>query len=144
MSNDDRDDEYEVGYKKPPKKNQFQPGRSGNLSGRPKGSKNFKTELQEELSETVSVKEGAKVRRVSKRRAILKRAVEKALKGDTRSIDLVVRWTANYLGVEDDSGGRKTLSPDDQAILDRFIAQRSEGETANRNEDRQTEDDLST
>ena len=144
MSNDDRDDEYKVGYKKPPKENQFQPGRSGNLSGRPKGSKNFKTELQEELSEIVSVKEGAKVRRVSKRRAILKRTVEKALKGDTRSIELVVRWTANYLGVEDDSGGRKTLSPDDQAILDRFIAQRSEGETVNRNEDRQTDDDVST
>ena len=29
-------DEYEVGYKKPPKSGQFQPGKSGNPKGRPK------------------------------------------------------------------------------------------------------------
>jgi hypothetical protein len=28
--------EYEIGYKKPPRKNQFKPGQSGNPKGRPK------------------------------------------------------------------------------------------------------------
>ena len=32
--------DYEVGYGKPPKANQFPPGQSGNRNGRPKGSRN--------------------------------------------------------------------------------------------------------
>ena len=34
------DDDYDVGYKKPPKTKQFKKGKSGNPGGRPKGSKN--------------------------------------------------------------------------------------------------------
>ena len=32
--------DYSVGYKKPPKETQFKPGQSANPNGRPKGSKN--------------------------------------------------------------------------------------------------------
>lgn len=42
-----------VGYKKPPVAKQFQPGQSGNPAGRPKGSKNLKSELAEELQERI-------------------------------------------------------------------------------------------
>jgi hypothetical protein len=50
--------EYEVGYGKPPKSTRFQPGQSGNPRGRPKGTKNLKTDLIEELHETIEIREG--------------------------------------------------------------------------------------
>lgn len=46
---EDQKEEYEVGYGRPPTHTRFQPGKSGNPNGRPKGSKNTKTILMEEL-----------------------------------------------------------------------------------------------
>jgi phage terminase large subunit-like protein len=40
-------DDYEVGYGKPPASSRFRKGQSGNRSGRPKGTKNLKTDLLE-------------------------------------------------------------------------------------------------
>jgi hypothetical protein len=47
-----------VGYKRPPREHQFRPGQSGNPSGRPKGARNFKSELREELGELVTIRDG--------------------------------------------------------------------------------------
>jgi hypothetical protein len=76
---------YEVGYAKPPKHTQFKPGQSGNRRGRPKGTKNLKTDLQEELGEKILIREGEHSRRVSKQRAVVKTLVTRTLKGDTRA-----------------------------------------------------------
>ncbi len=57
--------DYEVGYKKPPPQSRFRKGRSGNPKGRPKATKNFKTDLMEELRERILLREGTTRKRVS-------------------------------------------------------------------------------
>ena len=77
--------DYEVGYGKPPRHTRFQPGRSGNPRGRPKGTNNLTTDLMEELDEKILVREGEQSRRVSKQRAVVKTLVMRTLKGDSRA-----------------------------------------------------------
>ena len=72
--------DYEVGYKKPPKQSQFKQGQSGNPRGRPKGTKNLKTDLLEELGEQILVREGSRTRKISKQRAMLKNLIAQTLK----------------------------------------------------------------
>ena len=64
---DDEGSDYKVGYKKPPLHTRFQKGRSGNPRGRPPGSKNFSTLLNNALNEPVVVTEDGKRRKISKR-----------------------------------------------------------------------------
>lgn len=79
-------DKYDVGYQKPPKKSQFQPGKSGNPKGRPKGSKNLRTLLEEELLQIVTIKENGCAKGISKKQALIKQIVNKAASGDLRAI----------------------------------------------------------
>ena len=48
---------YEVGYGKPPKHTRFPKGQSGNLKGRPKGSKNLKTLARKVLLQPVTLRD---------------------------------------------------------------------------------------
>jgi hypothetical protein len=72
-------DSAPVGYKQPPTHLQFQPGQSGNPNGRPKGTRNFKSDLRDELSETISFREGNRELSISKQRALIKRLVASAI-----------------------------------------------------------------
>ena len=93
---------YTVGYCRPPTAPWFKKGQSGYPSGRPRGSKNTKTLLAEELSSTVTIREGGKPRKVSKRQLMVKRLVNKAAAGDPKAIEMVFK----YEGVLQQAGGR--------------------------------------
>ncbi|MCV2880372.1 DUF5681 domain-containing protein [Sedimentimonas flavescens] len=84
-----KDDDYEVGYRKPPKHSRFQKGRSGNANGRPKGAKGFGASLTRELEEMVTVREGGRQIKMSKAKALAKRLVAKALAGDLSAIKML-------------------------------------------------------
>jgi len=51
-------DDYEIGYKKPPKNGQFKKGQSGNPKGRPTGSKNKKKVFNDILSQELMTNNG--------------------------------------------------------------------------------------
>ncbi len=116
-------DDYEIGYKKPPRHTRFEKGRSGNPRGRPKGAKNLKTELEEELREPIIVREGGKAKKVSKQRAILKGQAAKAAQGDTKAAIFIGNLVLKLL----DTGANEPLtegaSDDDLAILAAYVRQ---------------------
>src|SRR3979409_62756 len=80
-----------VGYKRPPVHTRFKPGQSGNPSGRPKGCQNLQTLFQKILNERISLREGLRVRKVSKAEAVLRGVVTGAMKGEPRSAHTVFR-----------------------------------------------------
>jgi hypothetical protein len=81
---------YNIGFGKPPRETRFQPGRSGNPRGRPKGAKNFATAIEEELRATVPVTENGRRRRLSKREVIAKRLVNRVAEGDFKALPLLM------------------------------------------------------
>jgi hypothetical protein len=85
----DRDKPYDVGYGRPPEGRRFRKGESGNPKGRPRGSKNMATLLDEELSERVPVNENGKRKTITMRKAITKQTVRKAASGNEKFIKLV-------------------------------------------------------
>ncbi len=82
----------DVGYGKPPRSTRFRKGRSGNPRGRPRGSRNLTTLLDEALAEPVIVNENGRRRKASKLQVIVKQLVNKAAQGDHRSIQLLMAF----------------------------------------------------
>ncbi len=112
--------DHDVGYKKPPRHRQFKKGQSGNAKGRPRGTRNFASDLRDELAEPVNVREGGSVSRVSSQRAALKKLRDKALKGDHRALDRMIALAERH-GLEDAADeAESALSESDQKIIERF------------------------
>ena len=112
--------DFDVGYKKPPRHTRFKKGRSGNPKGRPKGAKNLKTDLSEELQERIRIKEGGSPRTVSKQRAMLKSLAAKAVQGDLRAANLIVNMVIRLFQQDNGNDQDLDLSKEDQAILENF------------------------
>ena len=106
-----------VGYGRPPKEHQFKPGRSGNPSGRPKGVRNFRSDLRDELAELVSIKDGNKTIEVTRQRAVIKALVSAALDGDLRAANTVLNLCSRALASDNDTTAEEfDLDPGDRAI----------------------------
>ena len=128
MARDD-DPPGAVGYGKPPRATRFQPGRSGNPKGRPKGSKNFSTLLQEELDARVVVTENGRRRTISKRQAVAKQLVNKAAAGDPRALPILL----NEARLSEERSSREVLGElgsEDEAVLARLAQRMREAQTA--------------
>jgi len=86
MSETQETNPYRVGYGKPPKKAQFQRGRSGNPKGRPKGALNISTVLERTLREVVVINENGRRKQVTKMEAAVKQLVNQAASGDLAAL----------------------------------------------------------
>ena len=88
---------YDVGYRKPPKTTQFQPGRSGNPMGRPKGKakagvklpelneERLKTVVLSEAYRLIKVQDGDKQVEIPVMQAVIRSVALNAAKGNQRA-----------------------------------------------------------
>jgi hypothetical protein len=118
---------YEIGYRRPPESGRFKTGKSGNPKGRPKGSNNFLTILERELSQTIVVNENGKKKTVTRMQAMVKRIVAGALQGDLKALMTlfeILRRTGKF----EESG--EALLPDDyQSVLDSYVNRRQKDDS---------------
>lgn len=107
-----------VGYKNPPKGHRFKPGQSGNPRGRPKGTRNLKADLLEELAEQMTIREGNRERRLSKQRALVKTLVARALNGNDGAAAKVIDLYLKVAGLELDAADADLpLTQDESAVI---------------------------
>jgi hypothetical protein len=100
---DENQNEYEVGYKKPPVANRFKKGKSGNPSGKRK-------EVAEDLdpgkvlqaidNEEIIVTIDGKRKRMRKGEIHFRQLFTKAIKGDLTAARLIAKEAAKYFGPE--------------------------------------------
>ena len=114
------EDEQPVGYGLA-KESRFKKGQSGNRRGRPKGSKNLKTDLVEELQTEIKVREGPQTMRISKQRAIVKTLIAKTLAGDARAATTLTNLMHRVLDLGDEAvNSEGLLTPDESETLEKF------------------------
>ena len=121
--------QYRVGYGRPPSEKRFKPGRSGNPTGQPKGSRNAKSIVGQVVNEKISIRENGRTRKVTKLEAMLQAATVKAIKGDTRALNTMLAFLARagQLTEPEADGPATSLPEDDDAIIRDFLRRQTDG-----------------
>lgn len=81
---------YEVGYGKPPKRTQWQPGQSGNAKGKPRKNKTLEEEVQAIFATRVPVTINHKNTYVTKRQLLLEQIINGAINKNTTMMRLAI------------------------------------------------------
>lgn len=114
--------DYPVGYCRPPKDTRFQPGRSAYPKGRPKGTRNFDTELEAALGRTVDIPAEGKSRRMSKRALMIEATLNRAIKGDMRAVALIIQFEERRRARNPEPESEAPeVAPEDEEILKGFL-----------------------
>ena len=114
--------DYEIGRSKPPKRTQFEKGKSGNRRGRPPGVRNHATEVQRALRTRVELADGRRVRTVTVQEAMLTVLAQQTLAGDARARDRLLEQSARFNN-QPSAAKKGPLPEEDQAILDAYVAE---------------------
>jgi len=122
-------DQYTVGYGKPPKKSQFQKGKSGNPKGRPEPKPLLDSQkiLIAELKSTMPIKEAGKKKEVPKLQAFWKIVIARALQGDKAMAKLLLDSIKKFPkdAFADEGTQVFTVSKSQIEALEQFVAETS-------------------
>ena len=130
-------DDYEVGYRKPPAKHQFKPGQSGNRSGRPPGRTNIATALRDAVQQKRPVTIGGKTREMTTLDVMMRKQIEKAVAGDTKAFNAVVELLEDYAPDLLVTATQKSVSQEDKDLLADYAARQPHGAKSGKAEELQ-------
>jgi hypothetical protein len=122
---------YRIGYARPPKGTQFQPGKSGNPKGRPKGPKSVGAVLHDILHRRLEVTENGRTRRVPMLEVMLRRLANEAVRTDPRALKLMLSLMDRYAEAPEVAPQLEEMLAEDREILMRFL-QKPAGSAAKR------------
>jgi hypothetical protein len=108
-------------YRRPPSEHKFKPGHSGNPKGRPKGTRNLKTDFEELLSGTVLATINGKRRQISRQELLLLNLWENAAGKDIKAARTLLEWVFKLIPPEAHSTTEQPASPSDQAIVENYL-----------------------
>ena len=114
-----------VGYGRPPVNTRFKAGKSGNPKGRPRGSRNLRTIIQDALTTKVVLRQGQGKRLISKLEGIVLRQVDDALKGDPKAALAALKMAAQVglLEAPDrETEAAASLSASEQEMIDELLS----------------------
>ncbi|MFC2950591.1 DUF5681 domain-containing protein [Marinicaulis aureus] len=97
MSDKEKPEDYDVGYKRPPKHTRFKKGQSGNKKGRPKGSRNMTSILAEVMAQKVMIKINGRKKLVPLREAWAHQLGAAALRGNVREQIALMKALHDYV-----------------------------------------------
>jgi hypothetical protein len=122
-------DQEKVGYRRPPRNRQFQPGRSGNPKGRVKGSRNLKTVLLQAANQPIRVRKNGQVQMTTALEAMVDNAALKAAQGDSKALTafMGLMSRAGALNEADDDASATSLSETDDAIIRDYMRRNGDG-----------------
>lgn len=118
------------------KDTRFKPGQSGNPNGRPRKERSLLKHLETELDAEMQVTEGGKTMRLTKREALAKFIVNKALQGDPKMLNALLK----QLPLPKPDEGEEHYSVRLDTVL-RLLARKGQGNAASDQEDSAVDDD---
>ncbi len=108
---------YDVGYGKPPVQTRFRKGQSGNPKGRGNGSRNFATVFMAAMSQSVTITENGRRKRITKLDAAVTQLANDAARGDKKSIQLACALLQVLEPKIEAQRLPKDIEPADEAVL---------------------------
>lgn len=126
----DRSDDYEIGYGKPPAHSRWVKGQSGNPKGRARGKRGVKTDLARAIDgQQIVVIKGEEIKD-SRQALTLLMLASRAAAGDVKAASILVPLIIQTFGLEDRGKANATLSPGDAALLREYLNGVPPGEAA--------------
>lgn len=117
---------YQIGYGRPPAGGRFKKGKSGNPSGRPKGSKTLASLMKKYGEKTLTVQMQGRSQTLTYDELIVARLHAKAQAGDARALQYWLEW-AKAVDAHDEpaveGGGVIHLPAEEFPALDKLRAQ---------------------